>query len=381
MNPQNPHNSNVYDHNQIKYLEPREHIRLRPGMYIGGTDKRALHHMVWEVLDNSIEEAMLDKCTRIQITILANRTICIEDDSGGLPVDVPTDSEGRSIAELIMTRIVPKSSFQGRYYGVYGGIHGVGLSIVNTLSTLCKLEIKRDGFLWQQTYIEGFPSSALAQIRPLEISESTGTSITFTPDFTILDENEFDFVEIAFRCRELAFLLPNLEFSIQDMRESKQLRYQYPNGLLDWLKIQTENETAVHMPLFIQIQTEMQSKVLGQYIVGLDLAIQYVEASFTIERSFINSVPISAGGSHLEGLRHGLQNSLSTDTLILSELDVMHGLIVAINLRHPDPQFGSPTKITLMNTDVQVLIEQAIEALFAAHPEAKEAIRAHFKQA
>jgi DNA gyrase subunit B len=379
MPPQKQQNSEEYSEKNIVYLDPREHVRLRPGMFIGGTDERALHHMVWEVLDNSVEEAMLGKCTKICIQLLPNRSVCIEDNSAGLPVHIHSEDEKKSLAELIMTSFHLKSSFDGSYYGASGGMHGLGLWAVNALSSFCQLEVKRDGFLWRQSYSEGLATSSFEQIRPLELNEGTGNRITFTPDFSILEDNDFDFDFIAYRCQELAFLHPKLELKLEDTH-GREAIYHYPNGLLDWLMIQTENENLVYAPLHIQYQAEMQNDSLGSYKVGLDLVFQYIEASHTIERSFINTVPIPEGGSHLEGLKSGLIKVLSTDNLKLDKVVVMKGLVVGINLRHPDPQFVSPTKVTLMNADVQRLIEKTVEALFAAHPEAKAAIQVHFNQ-
>jgi DNA gyrase subunit B len=272
-------NASEYSEENIKFLEPREHVRLRPGMYIGGTDKRALHHMIWEVLDNSVEEAMLGQCTKICIQILANHGVCIEDNSMGLPVHSYSEDEKKPLAELIMTDIRPKLSFGGSYYGVSGGIHGVGLCVVNSLSHFCQLEVKRDGFLWRQTYSEGLPTSPFENIRPLEMDESSGNRITFSPDFSILDDNDFDFDFIAYRCQELAFLYPKLELSVQDKRATeRELRYHYPNGLLDWLMLQTEDEIPLASPLFIKYQSEMENQVLGKYKVGLDIAFQFWRA-------------------------------------------------------------------------------------------------------
>jgi DNA gyrase subunit B len=380
MPPQNQQNPNFNIANITGRITPREHVRIRPGMYIGGIDKRGLHHLVWEVLDSSIEEAMLGNCSKICIQLLPNHEICVEDNSLGLPVHLHPDLK-KVFAEYIMTSFGYKPSFDGFYYTIRGGLHGVGLTVVNALSSFCQVEIKRDGFLWRQSYSEGLATSPFEQIRLLEKDEATGNQVRFRPDFSILDENDFDFDFIAHRCQELAFLYPKLEISVEDKRDTeREVIYWYPNGLLDWLMMQTDDEISVHFPLFIHSQTEMESEQVGRYKVGLDLAFQYIEASYTIERSFINSVPIPEGGSHLEGLKTSLIKVLSTDALALDNVAVTRGLVVAINLRHPDPQFVSPTKVTLLNSDVEALIERTVEALFAANPEAKAAIQEYFNR-
>jgi DNA gyrase/topoisomerase IV subunit B len=216
-----------------KSLEPRQHVRNRPGLYLGGTDKAALHQMVWEVLDDAISEFENTLYNEITISLLPDNTLRIADDGLGFPVGY-TES-GESQIEAYMTKISRggRAWMRQRELLASDGLHGIGISTINALSSFCQVEVKRDGYLWLQFYKEGSPSSALEQIFPLREDECTGTSITFCPDFSIMDKNDFDFELIVERCRELAYLLPQLRFNVQDLRGNKQEEtYHYPHGLV-----------------------------------------------------------------------------------------------------------------------------------------------------
>jgi DNA gyrase subunit B len=230
---QNLSNTNPYLANQAKYLEPREQVRKRPSMYIGGTDKQALHQMLWEVLDDAISEFENTLYNEITISLLPDKTIRIEDDGLGFPIEM--NEAGESQIETYMTKISRGGRAWMRQEDILasGGLAGIGISTINALSAFCQVEVKRDGYLWAQFYAAGRASSALEQLIPLGEADGTGTSITFQPDFSILDENDFDFDLIVERCRELAYLLPQLRFNVQDLRGSEQeVCYHYPHGLV-----------------------------------------------------------------------------------------------------------------------------------------------------
>jgi DNA gyrase subunit B len=232
---QNQPNLHVYRANQSKALEPREQVRKRPSLYIGGTDEQALHNMVWEVLDDAISEFENTVYNEITITLLPDNTIRIEDNGLGFPVEM--SESGESQIERYMTNISRGGRAWMRQAQLLasGGLAGVGVSTINALSAFCQVEVKRDGYLWAQFYAAGRASSALEQLMPLGEGEGTGTSITFQADFSLLDENDFDFYLIAEHCRELAAALPQLRFTIQDLRGSGlSVSYYFPEGLEDW---------------------------------------------------------------------------------------------------------------------------------------------------
>jgi DNA gyrase subunit B len=375
MNPQNQQNSNAYDHNQIKYLEPREHVRLRPGMYIGGTDKKALHQMLWEVLDDAISEFENTAYNEITISLLPNRTISVADDGNGLPLELHIS--GKPLAEVHMTQVAGRYSPRGSEFLISGGLHGVGVSTVNALSSLCQLEIKRDGYLWLQTYVEGLPSFPLERILPLGQNDCTGTAITFRPDFSIMEEDDFDFYLIADHCQKRAYTLPQLNFTIQDWRGTlQQISYHYPNGLSDWLNVRTIGENSVIGEQNIQKHSRAIGNQGSCYPITVQIAFKWIESPKHLLCGFVNTLEIPEGGTHIDGFIVALENQIG-----LNWDKLQQGFIGIIHILHPDPQFESQTRIRLLNKDVATAVDEAVEALFAAHPEAKEAIRAHFKQA
>jgi DNA gyrase subunit B len=229
---QNQPNFNVYRANQSKALEPREQVRKRPSMYLGGTDEQALHTMVWEVLDDAISEFENTVSNEITISLFPDNTIRIEDDGLGFPVEM--SETGESQIEVYMSKISRGGRAWIRQSEILasGGLAGIGISTINALSAFCQVEVKRDGYLWAQFYAAGRASSALEQLMPLGEEEGTGTSITFQPDFSLLDENDFDFCTVAERCRELAGALPQLRFTVQDLRGSGlSVSYYFPEGI------------------------------------------------------------------------------------------------------------------------------------------------------
>jgi DNA gyrase subunit B len=375
MNPKNQQLPHSYSEAHIKYLDPRVHVRLRPGMYIGGTNKRALHNMLWEVIDDAIGEFENTTYNEITISLLPNRTVSVSDNGLGLPPG-KRDS-GESLIEWHMTEIIGHHIRTKDDIRLSGGLHAMGISTINALSSFCQIETKRDGFLWRQTYSEGLPTSPLEQIRPLETDESTGTSISFTPDFSIMQKNHFDFELIAKHCQELAYLLPQLRFTVQDKRKTKrEISFHYPQGLVEWVKRQAEYEAVMIAPLSISYDCEFLDKRDNPYTVKVDLALQWLWSDKHLISSYVNTLAIPEGGKHVEGLKAAFEKQfpgLSWKTLEAGFIGIMHIL-------HPDPQFESQTRIRLLNDDVAEAVEQAIEALFAVHPEAKEAIQAHFSQ-
>jgi DNA gyrase subunit B len=377
MPPQNQQNSNLYDASKIIRLEPREHVRMRPGMYIGGTDKRALHNMVWEVLDDAISEFENTVYNEISISLLPDKTICVTDNGKGLPVDKTEHRQTK--LEMYMTHIgmIHRNQF------IYGesfrlaGLNGIGLLSINALSTHCWVTVYRDGFVWQQLYQEGHPVSDVHKIRALETGESTGTSISFRPDFSIMEENDFDFALISKRCQELAYLLPHLRITLEDKRETKQvISYHYPQGLVEWVDEVSKGKSSVIRPLNVFYDCELIDMQDKPYTVKIHLALQWLTDGKQVIRSYANTVETPHSGTHLIAFITALRKHLQ----IPSWQILKQGFVGIIHVLHPDPQFERQTRVRLLNLDAYTAVDRAVEALFAAHPEAQAAIQAHFNR-
>jgi DNA gyrase subunit B len=382
-----PPKSNSYSNTNIQQITPREHMRLRPGMYIGGTDKRALHHMVYEVLDNAIEEVMIGECDRITVTLRTNQTVMIEDNSAGLPIeetDMPyyspylhlVNPNGEPVKkpyiEYIMTAFASKPMFSGQL--LWGGrLHGIGLTSVNMLSKTCTIQIRRDGYLWEQSYEEGIAVTRFQRIRPLQDNEDTGNTIMFQPDFTIMDKNDFDFQIVAKRCKELAYLFPATTISVRDLRGEYLVEeiYHAPNGFIDWLQeLNGEHET-IHPAIHLKHLHRFVDNKGKDYDVGVTLAIQFVKAQKTIEKSLINSVPIPDGGVHIEAIQSELVEAINIKASTkLKWRDIQDGFRGIVHIQHPSPQFEGPTKNKLMSPDVGIAVKQAIQKAIHEHSEA-----------
>lgn len=367
-----------YTAKQIQSLTPREHIRRRPGMYIGGIDKQALHHLIYEVLDSSIEEAMAGLCDEIKIVLQANRTVMIIDNSEGFPVTPVSPDNTTTWVEEIMTNTPFKPIFNGQHYVARGGLMGVGIRAVNALSKHCIVEVQRDGYLWQQSYEKGLTTSILGQIRPLADDESTGTRITFLPDFTILEDNDFNFETITTRCRDLAYLSSKLSITVRDERVmEREEKYHFPNGLADWVTEQSQEHKTLHDVISVQHIHQCTDKRGGHYDIKVNLAFQCLDADKMIERGFVNMIETPEGGTHLEGLHKSIMRRFWQDD---SEFDwqiARRGFIGIVSIFHPDPQFERATKVKLLNPEVAEAVAEAVKIAFAQNPEALAVIREH----
>jgi DNA gyrase subunit B len=349
-----------YTEDMILRLNPREHIRLRPGMYIGGVNQRALHQMVFEVLNDPVEEAFLGNCDQISLTLHANDVVTIRDNSQGLPVRLTQEG---SFLELIMTRNVRRRIRSE--YPIRGGTMGVGLSAVNALSSDCTVEVARDDFLWRQTYREGVAQTEVVQVRPLESGESTGTSLTFRPDFTILERNSFDYDTIRARVRELAYLLPGLTITLTDDRGQIPLHEEFcsGNGLADYVSDLNEQRRALHIPLTGSAEWTIRQKS-NEYTVRVDVALQYAESMETRIVGYVNTV-LTSGGLHIDAIPFAL-SSLLRDWKYpeleerISREECLPGLTAVVSVRHPHPHFESQTKIELLNHDVVSIVFDAV---------------------
>lgn len=366
--------STTYDESNITKLDPREHIRKRPGMYVGGTDVRALHHLIYEVVDNSIDEALAGRCDHIIVTLHTDGSASIADNGAGIPIGKHTS--GRSALEVVMTEVGAGGKFDNNAYKVSGGLHGVGISAVNALSARLTATVFRDGHVWEQSYSEGRPTSEVREIRPLQPGEGTGTTITFIPDFVIMDENEFQYDMLATRFREMAFVTRKVTLTLRDERRQpipREITYYFDGGLKSFVKYLNRNRRPLHDVIHAERDIEIEGKQ-GNFNIGVEVSFQYTDTATTTELAFTNTINTPDGGTHITGLRSAVTsviNRYARKANILKEKeanfsgnDTMEGLTAIVSVKHPDPQFESQTKVKLLNPEVQGAVSQVVsEAL------------------
>jgi DNA gyrase subunit B len=355
-----------YDSSSIKVLEGLEAVRLRPAMYIGSTGENGLHHLVYEVVDNSVDEALAGHCNLINVTIHIDNSLTVVDNGRGIPVKLHED-EGVSAAQVVMTKLHAGGKFDSKSYKVSGGLHGVGVSCVNALSELLRLEIWRDGYTWEQEYQRGVPQAPLE--RAGKAAKKTGTKITFKPDITIMDAPaEFNFDTLAQRLRELAFLNKGLTITLTDERVEpvKQHEFLYSGGIAEFIKHLNRGKAVLHdKPIYIEGERELPNGG----VLTMEVALQYNDGYSENVFSFANNINTVDGGSHLSGFRsaltrtinfYGQQAGLFKDVKEnLSGDDVREGLTAVVSVKLPQPQFEGQTKGKL-NSDIQGFVVQLI---------------------
>lgn len=368
--------SQAYVEGNIQALSQMEHVRTRPGMYVGGTDIRALHHLIYEVVDNSIDEALAGRCDHILITLHENSWVSVADNGAGIPVGIHP-KEGISTLELVMTRIGAGGKFDSSAYKVSGGLHGVGVSAVNALSDELIAQIYREGYLWQQTYRRGMPITPVEKIRPLEPGEGTGTTQSFLPDFSIMEPNEFSFDILEKRFREMAFVTRKVTITLRDEREKpfpRETTFYFEGGLRSFVRYLNRNREAIHDPVHMEREIEFKPEGKAPYSVGVEIALQYNESATITELAFANTINTPDGGSHLTGLRSAITSVINRHARKLNILkekdqnfsgtDTLEGLTAIVSIKHPDPQFESQTKVKLLNTEVQGAVSQVVSEAF-----------------
>ncbi len=351
----------TYGSSSIQILEGLEAVRKRPGMYIGSTGPRGLHHLVWEIVDNSIDEALAGYCTHIEVEILPNNIIQVIDNGRGIPVDIMPKT-GESAVEAVFTILHAGGKFDGSSYKVSGGLHGVGASVVNALSENLQVVIKRDGHIYSQEYQRGHK---MHNVQTIGDSEETGTTVRFKPDIEIFKEGVvFDFETLRVRLQQCAFLNKGLKISLTDSRNPeavKELHYCYEGGIKEYVAYLNKSHTPIH-PNIIYIFGKEEN-------IEIEMALQYTEDYNSNIYSFINNIYTPEGGTHEEGFRtsltrvlnnYGRSSNLFRKDEAFSGDDVREGLTAIISCRHPDPQFEGQTKAKLGNTEVRRITSQIL---------------------
>ncbi len=364
-----------YTAKNITSLTPREHVRRRPGMYVGGTDSRAMHHLIYEVVDNSIDEALAGRCDRITVTLKEDGYVSIADNGAGIPVDM--HESGASALQVVMTELGSGGKFDNDAYKVSGGLHGVGVSAVNALAKQMTAEVYRDGHLWRQNYSEGITTSDVEKVRALNDDEPTGTTISFIPDFDIMERNTYNYHTLANRFREMAFVTGGVTITLRDERVQpfpREVTYYFDGGIASFVQYLNRNRTGVHDVVYSKKAVDFEDKKGNLYSVEVEIAFQYNDGSTTTELAFTNTINTPDGGTHVTGLRSAItsvinryarkNNHLKDRDSNFTGNDTMEGLTAIVSVKHPDPQFESQTKVKLLNPEVQGAVSQVVsEAL------------------
>ncbi|HLE91295.1 MAG TPA: DNA topoisomerase (ATP-hydrolyzing) subunit B [Anaerolineales bacterium] len=372
-------NNTNYDASSIQVLEGLEAVRRRPGMYVGGTDAKALHHLVYEVVDNAIDEALAGACTHIDITIHPDSSVSVEDDGRGIPVGMHPQMK-KSALEVVMTTLHAGGKFGGGGYKVSGGLHGVGVSAVNALSEWCEVEVHLDGQIHFQRYERGYPKTPVKVIGKTKAND-TGTKVTFKFDPQIFKEDNLDyrFDTLLQRFREMAFVTRGVTIKFMDERNDREMTFYFEGGITSFVRYLNRNRENLHSVVHVEKDVEG---------IGIEAAIQYTDAYTESVYSFANTINTIDGGTHLTGLRSSLTrviNDYARKNGLLKDADpnfsgddTREGLTAIVSIKHPDPQFESQTKVKLMNPEVQTYVTQVVGEAFYTfleeNPQAAKAI-------
>ncbi|MEM1577419.1 MAG: DNA topoisomerase (ATP-hydrolyzing) subunit B [Candidatus Pacearchaeota archaeon] len=343
-----------YTAESIQVLKGLEGVRKRPAMYIGNTGKEGLHHLVWEVIDNSIDEALAGFCNSIKVIIHKDKSISVIDNGRGIPVEIHKET-GKSALETVMTILHAGGKFERKAYIISGGLHGVGISVVNALSKKLIVKVKRDGKIWKQEYERG---KAITEVEEIGETNETGTEVRFWPDEEIFKTVNFDSELIKIRLQELCFLVPGIEIIFKDERNDEKVKFISKNGIIDFIEWLNKERRVLHKPIYFSDKKDD---------LFVEIAIQYFEGYIEDIHSFVNTINTIEGGTHVIGFKTALTKVLNdyAEKYNLSKIkfvgeDVREGISAIINLRLPEPQFEGQTKTKLGNTEVKGIIESIV---------------------
>ena len=353
-------NKQSYDESQIQVLEGLEAVRKRPGMYIGSTSSRGLHHLVYEIVDNSIDEALAGFCKNIEVAINEDNSITVVDDGRGMPVGIHPKM-GKATVEVIMTVLHAGGKFGGGGYKVSGGLHGVGASVVNALSEYCEVTVKREGFIWQQKYSRG---NVLCDLTKIGESDEHGTKVLFKPDHEIFEDTVFDFEVLASRLRELAFLNKAIAITLTDKREGEERveKFHYEGGIKEFVSYLNRNKEVLHeSPIYVEGEKDG---------IIAEIALQYNDGYNENLYSFANNIDTIEGGTHLAGFKSALTRAINDyakrfghikdNDKNLSGDDAREGLTAVVSVKISEPQFEGQTKTKLGNSEVRGVVDSIV---------------------
>ena len=364
--------NNQYDSANIQVLKGLEAVRRRPGMYVGGTDIKALHHLVYEIVDNSIDEALAGRCDHIEIVIHPDGSVSVEDNGMGIPVkEHPTEKV--SALEIVHTTLHAGGKFDNAAYKVSGGLHGVGAAAVNALSEKMVVTVKRDGHVWEQEYSRGVPLYSVRAVRPLETGEPSGTKTHFKHDETIFEPDlTIRYETLVNRFREMAFVTSRIYLRLIDLRSepAREMNFYFEGGLRSFVRYLNRNREVLHDPIYAHKEIDN---------IDVECGIQYTDNMAASEYTFANTIYTPDGGSHLTGLRTAVTRVINSyarkngflkekDTNFSSD-DTREGMTAVVSIKHPDPQFESQTKVKLMNPEVSGLVANVVGDAFTMYLE------------
>jgi len=369
---------NHYNAGDIQILEGLEAVRRRPGMYVGGTDVKALHHLIYEVVDNSIDEALAGVCNRISVTIHEDDSVTVEDNGRGIPVDIHPE-RGVSALQVVMTVLHAGGKFGGGSYKVSGGLHGVGVSAVNALSEWCEVTVRREGKIYFQRYERGIPQAPVKKIGTYK-GDETGTSTTFKFDREIFKGDvNYRFDTLVTRFREMAFVARGVTIMLKDEREDREMTFHFEGGIASFVRYLNKNKEVLHEPIYGEKEIDN---------IDIEFVVQYTDSYAESVYTFANTINTIDGGTHLTGLRTAVTRSINDYARKVGLLkdsdpnfsgdDTREGMTAIVSIKHPDPQFESQTKVKLMNPEVQTYVQQVVGDTFSTfleeNPAAAKAI-------